>query len=159
LLNTVVLQDGVEDRWHWNLHPTHNSTVSSAYQLLSTTNTNPHTVPFDLIWHKVVPLKVCLFAWCLLQNRISTTNNLTWRGVFHNLDQLCSGGCSLVEDVDNLFLNCGSFGSIWPMVSHWVGINTVYPAHIIDHLLQFRHLGGPTKNYQITMHLICLSCT
>lgn len=60
--------------------------------------------------------------------------------MFHYHDQLCLGGCGWVEDVDHLFINCSSYGSIWPMVLHWVGINIVYPAHIIDHLLQFRNL-------------------
>lgn len=52
----------------------------------------------------------------------------------HNIDHLCTGGCGLLENVDHLFLNCGFYGSIWPMVLPWLGFELVYPTHINDHL-------------------------
>jgi len=63
LLTNIVLQDGVEDRCHWNLHSSHNYTVNNAYHLLSAYDINPPFISVDLTWHKVVPLKICLFAW------------------------------------------------------------------------------------------------
>jgi hypothetical protein len=35
----------------------------------------------ELVWHKKVPLKVSVFAWRLLQNRLSTKDNLVMCGV------------------------------------------------------------------------------
>jgi len=56
-----------------------------------------------IIWHKVVPLKVNLFVWCLFQNQIPTTDNLLSRGLFQNQQQLHTGGCGSHEDINNLF--------------------------------------------------------
>lgn len=78
---------------------------------------------------------------------ISTTYNLFKHGVLHYFDMLCSGGYGLTENVDHLFLNCGFYGSIWPMILLWLGFDLVHPGRIIGHLLQFRHLRGSSKKY------------
>jgi len=46
--------------------------VRGVYQILTT-----HTFPsddcvLDLVWHKQVPLKVSIFVWRLLQDRLPT---------------------------------------------------------------------------------------
>lgn len=64
------------------------------------------------IWHKVVPLKINLFAWCLFQNRIPTSCNLLRRGLLQNQQHLCVGGCGCNEDINHLFSHCNFFGLI-----------------------------------------------
>jgi len=63
-LNFVVLHAGMEDKWLLHLH---------SYKKYIVTDGN---IPFEtsnIIWHKVVPLKISLFAWRLPQNCIPTT--------------------------------------------------------------------------------------
>jgi len=55
------------------------------------------------ILHKVIPLKISLFACRLFQNRIPTSNNLLWRGLLQNQQQFCGYGCGSNEDINNLF--------------------------------------------------------
>ena len=49
----------------------------------------------NAIWNNKVALKVSLLAWCLLCNRLSTTDNLIRRHILHCNAQLCMGGCGI----------------------------------------------------------------
>nr|ABN08507.1 Myb, DNA-binding [Medicago truncatula] len=80
---------------------------------------------FDDIWHKPVPLKVSLFAWRLLRNRLSTKDNLVWRRVLQHDDNKCIGGCDVVETANHLFLSCATFGCVWSLVLRWLVISFV----------------------------------
>jgi len=80
------------------------------------------------------------------------------QGVHQNHDQLCMGGRSSAGYVDHLVLSCNFFWFFWSMISHCIGFDTVHPTHIRDHLRQFCHLGGSSKNLLLTMHLSWLSC-
>ena len=113
ILTNVVLQPNTRDRWLWHLHSSHKYNVTSVYNyLLSSVNlvTADHT---KTIWNNEVPLKVNLFSWLLLRNRLPTMDNLIRRRILHLNTQLCAGGCSKMEDVDHLFLSCNFFGKIW----------------------------------------------
>jgi len=79
------------------------------------------------------------------------------RHVLHPNAQLCPGGCGKIEDIDHLFVSCDVFGKIWLGIYNWLGLTTVHPKHVADHLLQFEHLGGFSKYTRATFQLICLS--
>jgi hypothetical protein len=53
-----------------------------AYNLLTHRVAPEVAVTIDLIWHKLVPLKVSVLAWRLLRNRLPTRNNLMWLILF-----------------------------------------------------------------------------
>lgn len=50
------------------------------------------------IWNKEVPLKVCRFAFCLLCNWLSTTDNLVKRQMLQPNAHLYVDGCGMMED-------------------------------------------------------------
>jgi hypothetical protein len=70
------------------------------------TNVNKDT------WLKVVPLKVNLFVWRLLLNRIPSKDNLMRRNVVPLDDCYCIGGCVVIEDKNHLFVQCDVFGRL-----------------------------------------------
>ena len=73
-LTNIILQLTHSDRWIWNLHASNKYNVTSAYNhLLSSTNNNLAADHITEIWNKEVPLKVSLFAWRLMRNRLPTT--------------------------------------------------------------------------------------
>jgi hypothetical protein len=53
----------------------------------------------DLIWNKIVLLKVSLFSWIMLHKRLPTKDNLIHHGVFLSNGVHCSGGCGIDKDV------------------------------------------------------------
>jgi hypothetical protein len=72
----------------------------------------PLTVVEDFIWHKQVSLKVSIFAWRLLRDRLPTKANLVTRGIITKEANFCVSGCGAVESAQHLFLSCSTFGSL-----------------------------------------------
>jgi hypothetical protein len=71
----------------------------------------------------VVPLKIYLFGWRLLQNKLSTKDNLIRRGCiqvnsgFFFLKKkvnssICTIGCGKEKNADILFWGCDLFGTL-----------------------------------------------
>jgi hypothetical protein len=157
LLLPIVLQTAVNDRWILQLHASTKYNISSAYNFLTWRDqplNNDHT---SIIWLKEVPLKVNIFAWRLLRNRLPTTDNLIKRKVLQLNSTSCSGGCGSQEDIDHLFLTCEFYGKIWYEIYNWLGLFSVKPAHIHNHIIQFPSLGGFSKHTCSTFYLIWLS--
>jgi len=94
----------------------HKYTVNGTYRFLTTLEDHVTDVASLDVWHKLVPSKVSLFAWRLLQDRISTRSNLVCRHVIQPTDNLCVGGCGSPETNDHLFIRCDLFGRTWYLV-------------------------------------------
>ncbi|PNX54400.1 cysteine-rich receptor-like protein kinase [Trifolium pratense] len=60
---------GGDNKWQWQPDPDTGYTVRGAYQLLTAHVSVTLDVVENLIWHTQVPLKVSIFAWCLLRDR------------------------------------------------------------------------------------------
>ncbi|XP_024630889.1 uncharacterized protein [Medicago truncatula] len=65
LINGVVLQSDISDRWQWDSDSDCGYTVRGVYQQLTAQVQPPDASIGDLIWHNQVPLKVSIFAWGL----------------------------------------------------------------------------------------------
>jgi len=63
----------------------------------------------DLIWHKQIFLKVFIFVWRLLQNRLSSKDNLMAHEIIHSDTQACVSGCGGIETTQHMFLSCTIF--------------------------------------------------
>jgi len=133
LLSSIFLQDNMNDKWIWHLHVSLKYNVTSVYNILTSrvsSSTHDHNTYF---WHKEVPLKVNIFVWRLLRNRLPTTDNLIRCRILQSNTHYCSSGCGSSEDIDHLFLSCDFYEQIWYDIYNWLGIVTVKPAHVKDH--------------------------
>jgi len=120
-------------------------TVRSAYNFLTVNATDDAEVYVHNLWLKEVPLKVVLFAWHLLRDRLPTKDNLHHRNVVGADDQLCVGGCGEVETSSHLFFHCNVFGSVWNHIHRWIDVATVMPCDAPSLFNQFIYIGGATK--------------
>jgi hypothetical protein len=135
------LQDHASDKWRWFLDPTHGYSVRSAYRFL-TDSGDPAVRNHDVnVWHNHIPSKVSLFAWRLLRNRLPIKVNLVRRSVLTSANVACVSGCGHPETAKHLFLDCVIFSSIWYQVWHWLGISSVGPGDIRQHLHQFIYMA------------------
>jgi hypothetical protein len=97
LLCNIVLQYNILDRWRWVLDPINGYSVKETFQYLTMSVTPVEHDLFDAAWLKQVPLKVSVFVWRLLRNRLPTKCNLLRMRVLHHDDTSCVGGCSCAE--------------------------------------------------------------
>ena len=156
LLLDVSLYSNVADRWLWLPDPSRGYTVRGAYDLLSTREDPLAEPTSELIWHSQVPLKVYVFAWRLLRDRLPTKSNLVARGVLSADMASCVSGCGLSETTQHLFLSCVTFGSIWQLARDWIGFYGVESDNISNHLQQFAHMTGSGKARCYFLQLIWL---
>jgi len=110
LLANVILQEHIRDSCRWLLDLIHGYSVGGTYCFLISTKELMVDGDYNDVWHKLVPAKVSIFAWHLLQNRILTRDNLVRRLVLQPQDNLCGGGCGSIETTDHLFLDAMFFG-------------------------------------------------
>jgi hypothetical protein len=142
LLHNVVLQDHILDRWRWILDPINGYSVKGTYTYLTTSGIPSASGMFDDLWNKQIPLKVSVFVWRLLRNRLSTKDNLIRRHIILIDDTSCIGGCSSSETTDHFFFRCDHFGMVWHRIYQWLRISFIVTASVRDHLHQFVHLAG-----------------
>ncbi|CAJ2637850.1 unnamed protein product [Trifolium pratense] len=116
LLLNIFLQAHSVDRWQWRPDLDTGYSVRGAYQLLTSHVTVSMDEADNLIWHPQVPLKVSIFAWRLLRDRLPTKVNLVTRGVLSSTAHSCVFGCEAAESAHHLFISCSTVGSLWDLV-------------------------------------------
>lgn len=159
LVNHVLLQDNIQDSWRWIPDPIHGYSVRGAYRFL-TSQAEPATENIiSSVWHRLVPSKISLFAWRLLQDRILTKSKLVRRHILQQNDNICVEGCGFTETTNHLFIGCALFGNVWNLVSQWLGIDVVFPGSIKEHYLQFTQFAAFLRGTHSYFKIIWLACT
>ncbi|XP_039688726.1 uncharacterized protein [Medicago truncatula] len=156
LLVNVSLQPLSYDVWQWQPDPSQGYTVRGAYALLTNQKEQQDSLCEELVWHKQVPLKVSIFAWRLIRDRLPTKSNLAYRGILNSEACLCVSGCGLLEDARHLFLSCSFFGSLWSLVRSWIGFDGVDHCDISNHCAHFAFYTGGLKARRSFLQLIWL---
>jgi hypothetical protein len=151
-------QAQVSDRWQWQPDPDKCYSVRDAYQLMTSQYSVTMDAAEDLIWHSQVPLKVSIFVWHLLRDRLPTKANLVSRDILSPEARHCVSGCGEVESAQHLFLSCGTFGSLWPLVRSWIGFSLVDTHTLSDHFVQFTYSAGGSRAHRSFLQLIWLVC-
>jgi len=95
VLHNIVLQVDVTDTWRWILDPVHGYSVWESYRFITTSGEQVDRRSVDDVWHRHIPIKVSLFVWSLLLNRLSTKDNLMRRSIVHANDLTCATGCGV----------------------------------------------------------------
>ena len=158
LLNNIVLQSDVSDRWQWYLDIAGGYIVRGTC-LIRTTQVSPLVdVTGDLIWHKQVPLNVFIHAWRLMRGRMPTKNNLLRCGINQVEAIRYVAGCGIDESTYHMFLHCDIFGSLWQHFRTWIDVSGVDPHNLRDHFIQFTHYMGHLKTRCSFLQLIWLLC-
>jgi len=159
LLNNIVLQDHIHDRWKWLLDPIQGYSVCGIYQFLTFADEPVDRGRVINVRHKQVSSKVSMFAWRLLRDRIPAKLNLVRRCVVQTNDNLCVGGCRYIKLTDHLFFGCNIFCSIWYLVCKWLGITSVSSSTICEHFTQFTNMAGMPQFTYFYLKVIWLVCT
>ncbi|CAJ2638568.1 unnamed protein product [Trifolium pratense] len=158
-LLTIILQAHSFDRWQWRPEPDTGYSVRGAYKLLTSHVSVTLDDADNLIWHPQVPLKVSIFAWRLLRDRLPTRVNLVTRGVLSSTAHSCVFGCGEAESAYHLFISCITVDSLWDLVRSWIGISLVeFTTLLRDHFVQFVLSAGGSRARRSFLQLIWLAC-
>ncbi|GAU13185.1 hypothetical protein TSUD_179280 [Trifolium subterraneum] len=73
---------------------------------------------------------------------------------------LCISGCGEAKSASHLFLSCNTFGSLWPLVSSWIGSSLVTVQTLLDHFVQFTSSASGSRartcnSYGLSAYGLC----
>jgi hypothetical protein len=88
---------------------------------------------------KSVPLKVSIFAWGFMANRLPTKDNLFKREIVNVDSQFCTLVCGFEEFLSHLFFVCKSSHKVW-CAELWLRTQGVSPNIVLAHALAFSGL-------------------
>lgn len=112
LLLDVSLRVDVTDQWLWLPDPSKGYSVRGAYHVLTSKDLPLADSAAEMIRNRQVPLKVSVFAWRLLRDRLPTKSNMVNRGVISSEAAVCVSGCGSIESAQHLLLSCPRFSSL-----------------------------------------------
>ncbi|GAU14517.1 hypothetical protein TSUD_250590 [Trifolium subterraneum] len=124
LLLTISLQTHSSDRWLWRSGLDCGFSVSDACRLLTDQDAITYQSKPDLSRHS------------------------------SSGDSLCVSSCGAVESTQYVFLSCGVFGSLWPLVSSWVGSASVTAQTLSDRFILFTTSAGGSRARHSFLQLI-----
>ncbi|PNX94589.1 70 kDa peptidyl-prolyl isomerase [Trifolium pratense] len=154
VLKNLLLEVDAIDKWMWFSRPTNGYLVRDAYHLLTCLVSINMAAHKDVIWNKVVLLKVTLFAWRMLNDRLPSKYNLICRSMHLENSALCLGGCGVDETIDHLVVGC----DIWITILNWLGIFGPLPNVVADHVTEFCNTYLFAKEVRIGLQVIWLTC-
>ena len=141
------------DKWIWNVDNSHVFSVSNARQLIDDVNLSSGIHPTK--WSKFVPIKINIFAWRLLLNRLPTKTNLNDRDI-DVPDILCPMCNQVQEDASHIFMHCEVASQVWVKIAQWTGLSFPQWLNIEDFWswIAVAHLNGKQR---IIIEVIILS--
>jgi hypothetical protein len=95
------------------------------------------------VWENLAPMKVKIFSWQVLLQRLQTRANLFQRGVIRNGPQSQCVWChSELKSEVHLFTKCEVAVEVWSAIHSWLGLITAVPGNLA---LSFESFGFPFK--------------
>lgn len=94
-------------------------------------------------WESLAPLKVLIFSWQLLLQRLPTRVNLAKRRVIVAPSSSYCVWCPTEEESEShLFLTCPMAMEVWIAINAWLGVTTVVPGNLLH---SFESFGFPFR--------------
>ena len=132
-LEKIRLCSTVEDRRVWLANSSGIFSCKTAFASLRGDNSLPLNYPAKSIWKLRIPIKVKIFIWLLVSDKISVHTNLQKRRPYHYLSP---GWCVMCkkdnETIDHLFLTCDFSLRPWGKILQEFGRDWVIPRFATD---------------------------
>ncbi|KAK2408980.1 hypothetical protein QL285_044442 [Trifolium repens] len=136
-IQRVLLKENEQDMWIWSKN---SYSVKEAYKLLLAEYETEDSRDQLIAWNELVPLKVSVLVWKLLQNKIPTKDNLVKRGILSESQTSCSFGRGKEETVSHVFFECTTVTEVCQEILRWLKINSTLHNTTLENYYQFSGL-------------------
>lgn len=116
---------------------------------------------FVVLWKTKILLKVKVFGWRLIWDRLVTWNNIVRRGIISNPhENVCVFCFNFDEDIHHVFVTCPQIKLVWENILVWVGFSWIHEETCSNHLLAWfvRMCGICSKKYSGIIWLAICWC-
>lgn len=131
-----------KDTWTWSLGVLKGFTVASVRSLIEL-----HFLGANLNatrWNRSIPIKVNVFMWRAMLNKLPTRVNLDRKGI--EVDSLLCHICHEdVETVNHIFFTCDLAKVLWALLAKWWELDVPFCASISDWLSWIDSLSISSK--------------
>lgn len=146
---------GVEqDAWNWALDSDGVFSVSSTRKWIDFKVLDSNNVVTR--WGNLIPMKVNIFVWRLLLNRLPTRMAIAGKGI--SISNTCCPICGLFEeDVEHLFFLCEVAIKMWELIFKWLDVQC---GNFRNHIELFHKLDSmkmPAIKKQVLQVVGCTS--
>ncbi|KAK9058373.1 hypothetical protein SSX86_023214 [Deinandra increscens subsp. villosa] len=117
-------------KWVWRGDPSGDFSIKSIRAIFCEAGQSLPP-PWAFAWCKLIPLKVNLFMWRAVQNRVATYDQLVKRGV-QTTSVLCPLCGSMDESICHLLSGCSFSSAVWSLVASWVKIFNMFFFSVVD---------------------------
>jgi hypothetical protein len=119
MLAPTKIQQGRDDKLIWPCNSDGSFSVKSCCTLIDNTSSANDRVFEANVWIKGAPLKVQVFLWLTVQDKVSTRAFLHQRTVLSATQASCVFSSSDLETSEHLFIHCNFSRSVWMKVLDW----------------------------------------
>ncbi|GJU06616.1 RNA-directed DNA polymerase, eukaryota, reverse transcriptase zinc-binding domain protein [Tanacetum coccineum] len=114
-IRAVSLTDH-NDSWLWSLGTSNGFSVASVHSLIDDNSLD--VVSNATRWNRSIPIKVNVFLWRLMLNKLPTKVNLDRKGV--DVGSILCPICSEdVESANHIFFSCEMAKDLWALFARW----------------------------------------
>ncbi|GKA45251.1 RNA-directed DNA polymerase, eukaryota, reverse transcriptase zinc-binding domain protein [Tanacetum coccineum] len=128
LIGDVVLSDDC-DSWKWSLNAYVGFSVASVRSLVDDNTLNVDT--YATKWNRYIPIKVNVFLWRLMLNKIPSRVNLDRKGIDVG-SVLCPICQDDVEMVNHVFFSCDMAKDLWALMARWWNLDIPVFDNVVD---------------------------
>jgi hypothetical protein len=136
-IQRVPLKENEQDMWIWSRN---SYSVKEAYKVLLAEYGTEDSRDLLVAWNELVPLKVAVLVWRLLQNKVPTKDNLVKRGILSETQTSCPFGCGKEETISHVFFECTAAAEVWQEILRWLKIKTALHNTTLQNYYQFAGL-------------------
>nr|GEW95941.1 RNA-directed DNA polymerase, eukaryota [Tanacetum cinerariifolium] len=121
-ISRTVNLNSIKDSWVWELDKSGTFSVASVRRLID--DTMIHSPELKTRWNNLVPIKVNIHAWRVLNNSLPTRFNISRRGIL--IDSIICLNCDVgVETTGHSFFSCSMVRDINYLIARRWNINIV----------------------------------
>ncbi|XP_076928143.1 uncharacterized protein LOC143591997 [Bidens hawaiensis] len=116
------------------------------------------TIGLDLFcWNNWIPLKVNVFGWRCLQNRLATLVELARRKIIPDSKACPMCGCRL-ETSEHLFTSCIVACLVWHNISTWCKIPQIFVFSLKDIFDLHKFIPNSNRRMRIFQSIVLIAC-
>lgn len=143
------------DVWEWSLCNSKIFSIRSVRCLLTSGKKDSNRLIFP--WTKVLPMKINVFGWRLLMNRLPSKDSLMRRGLnINNPDCILCG--EQAESLDHLMTGCVISKELWKEIEDWCNIPPMILFSAKDLIFYHIYIKGSNSRKEIIQSIILVAC-
>ena len=129
-LQQVSLSPSDADSLIWAPSKSGSFSVKSATMELAKANPDPDFGFTNKLWKGLVPLRIKIFSWLVLLEKINSKVKLAKIGLIPPFETLCVLCSQSQEDVNPLFLHCPFSHKVWAWWLQLWSVDWIFPSNI-----------------------------